>query len=326
MFYVYEWFNLKTGDVFYVGKGCNGRYKQSRRRNRLFQEYFENNDCGHRIVKQFSDEQEAFEYEKKRILELKALGQANCNIDDGGHGGLNSVWTVEARENWSKNNPMKEEKQRLRMSRHNPMKNAEVARRVTEKKCEPVVINGIVYDSIRIAAEHFGVRQTTVIKWCRKGVNENFEPCKYLNREQVKFSDTRYNKGGCRALIYKGVRYESPIDLAKEMKLHNSTVAKWAKRGFDPHGNECRYEDDKPEYTFKPFVNGESLRKAIIVNGVEYPSKADAERTLGLCKGYLAPYLAGTRKNQKYICRYVNQQPSRTNTDDSSSEGSTTNR
>ena len=326
MFYVYEWFNLKTGDVFYVGKGCRGRYKQNRHRNKLFQEYFENNDCGHRIVKRFSDEQEAFDYEKKRILELKAVGQASCNIDDGGHGGLNSVWTVEARENWSKNNPMKEEEQRQRMSEHNPMKNADVAKTVGQKHSRQVVINGDVFDSVKTAAKYFNVKEATIAFWCKKGINERFEPCRYLDSEQVEFFGNRYNKGGCRPVIYKGERYESPIDLAEELELHHSTVCKWAKRGFDPQGNECRYEDDESEHTFKPFVNGETLKKAIIVNGVEYPSKAEAEKALGLSKGYLAPYLAGTRKNQKYICQYVNQQPSRMNTDESSSEGSTTNR
>jgi hypothetical protein len=107
-------------------------------------------------------------------------------------------------------------------------------------------------------------------------------------------------------LVYKGKWYESPIDLAKELGLHHSTVAKWAKNGFDPQGVECRYEDDTAEHIFKPYVKGSPMMKAIIVNGVQYSSKAEAEKQLGLCKGYLAPYLAGTRKNNKYICRYVN--------------------
>ena len=27
MFYVYEWFRTDTNEIFYVGKGCNRRYK-----------------------------------------------------------------------------------------------------------------------------------------------------------------------------------------------------------------------------------------------------------------------------------------------------------
>lgn len=27
MFYVYEWYIVETGEIFYVGKGCKNRYK-----------------------------------------------------------------------------------------------------------------------------------------------------------------------------------------------------------------------------------------------------------------------------------------------------------
>lgn len=27
-FYVYEWYNIDTNEVFYVGKGCGNRYKE----------------------------------------------------------------------------------------------------------------------------------------------------------------------------------------------------------------------------------------------------------------------------------------------------------
>lgn len=56
--------------------------------------------------------------------------------------------------------------------------------------------------------------------------------------------------------------------------------------------------------------------------GVNAP---EPQKQLGLSKGYLAPYIAGTRKNKKYICVYDNQQPSQTKSDNSSLEGSTTN-
>lgn len=43
MFYVYEWYNIDTNEIFYVGKGCGERYKQATKRNKLFQEnYFKN--------------------------------------------------------------------------------------------------------------------------------------------------------------------------------------------------------------------------------------------------------------------------------------------
>lgn len=35
MFYVYEWYNTITGQVFYVGKGTKKRYLQTSKRNQL---------------------------------------------------------------------------------------------------------------------------------------------------------------------------------------------------------------------------------------------------------------------------------------------------
>ena len=70
MFYVYEWYNVNTDEVFYVGKGIGNRYKQVSKRNQLFKEYYENNECSVRIIKNFELEKDAFSYENKSILEF----------------------------------------------------------------------------------------------------------------------------------------------------------------------------------------------------------------------------------------------------------------
>ena len=122
-FYVYEWFNKDNGEIFYVGKGCKNRYKQTTRRNKLFNQYYKENNCESRIIKEFGYENLAFEFEHERIMELKAQGQCSCNLDYGGNGGCNFVWTNEMKEYKSIYNPMKNESQKLRMSKFNPMKN-----------------------------------------------------------------------------------------------------------------------------------------------------------------------------------------------------------
>ena len=302
IFYVYEWFNLDTNEIFYVGKGCRDRAKSQRHRNKKFLEYVKNNNCNYRIIKYFDNENEAFDFEHSRIVKLKSMHQAQCNLDYGGNGGCNFAWTNEMREYKSIYNPMKNNKQKERMSKYNPMKNKDIASLVGKKHSKAVVINGIEYSSVKQASIIIGVCQQTIINWCRKGANNNFQPCKYKDKEQVIYCKTRYNIGGCREIKYKNKIYESPIDLAKELGLHHSTVCKWAKNGFDTRGNICVYTDDKSEHTFKPFINGESKKKLIKVNGVVYNSKKEAELKLGLSKGYLAPYIAGTRKNKKYIC------------------------
>lgn len=324
MFYVYEWFIVETGEIIYVGKGTKNRYKVTKH-NRFFNDMIKRYKCNSRILKEFEKEKDAFEYEYDRVNELWSKGQCVCNIYRGGTGGTTSWWDENRKEWYSVHNTMKSEEHRKRMSKQNPMKIQEVKLKVKTSKQRKVIIGNKEFQSVKDVVLTYNVAFQTVKKWCDKGTNPYGEQCRYQDSEQVEFKDKRYNKGSCRPLIYKGKFYESPIDLAKVLKLRNSTICVWAKRGFDPEGNECKYVDDTENHYFKKWVNGESIKKAIWVNGILYDSKSDAEKQLGLSKGYLAPYIAGIRKNKKYICVYDNQQPSQTNTDNSSLEGSTTN-
>ena len=88
------------------------------------------------------------------------------------------------------------------------------------------------------------------------------------------------------------------------LNVSNSTVFHWAQKGFTPDGIQCRYEDETRKLTFEKHNSGWKNKKPIIVNGTWYGSKAEAEEALGFKPGYLTPYLNGTRKNTKYICRY----------------------
>lgn len=53
MFYVYEWFIIDTNEIFYVGKGCKDRYKDTRSRNKMFNEFYKRFNCNTRIIKTF---------------------------------------------------------------------------------------------------------------------------------------------------------------------------------------------------------------------------------------------------------------------------------
>ena len=66
-YYVYEWFNVVTGEVFYVGKGIRNRYCQLSGRNQHFRDYFNTHECESRIVYENLTEQEAYEKEKELI-------------------------------------------------------------------------------------------------------------------------------------------------------------------------------------------------------------------------------------------------------------------
>lgn len=106
MFYVYEWYIISTGEIFYVGKGSGKRYLV-KNRNYIFNSIVANEKCDVRIIKTFENEQDSFDYEDKRIKELWTIGEAKANLKYGGNGGVASVWTEEMREKMSRENPMK---------------------------------------------------------------------------------------------------------------------------------------------------------------------------------------------------------------------------
>lgn len=89
IFYVYEWFNKKTGYVFYVGKGSGDRYRATARtkRNRYFVYYVKKHSCEVRIVCDNLSEKEAFDREKELIASRKESGECCCNFIDGGASG-----------------------------------------------------------------------------------------------------------------------------------------------------------------------------------------------------------------------------------------------
>lgn len=324
MWYVYEWFIVETNEVIYVGKGCRRRFKV-RKHNRFFNDMIKRFNCESRIIKSFCDESEAFKYENERISELKKIGQCVCNIIGGGTGGTCSWWTDERRNEYSKKNVMKSEAQRKRMSENNPMKNEEVKRKVRNSIVRPVIIDGQEFPSVIDAAKHFGVNELTVSEWCKKGVNIYMQKCRYKDSEQVEFNHLNYFYKQSKEIIYDGIKYASNAELAKHLNLNPSTTSDWAKKGFSPKGIECRYVGDTRELVFEKKPLGFYNRKPIIVNGIRYNSKADAEKALGFKPGGLCPYIRGERKNSKYICEYDNQQPSRENSETSIAEGSTTN-
>lgn len=85
-FYVYEWYNVNTNEIFYVGKGRKDRYKNILQRNNYFKNYYNKYKCDVRKVKTELEENEAFELEKELIEKYRKLGQCKCNLADGGDG------------------------------------------------------------------------------------------------------------------------------------------------------------------------------------------------------------------------------------------------
>lgn len=83
-YYIYEWFNIDTNIVFYVGKGKGTRKDIISGRNKYFINYYNKYNCTNRIVLDNLTEKEAFEKEIEKIKYYKLIGQCFCNITDGG--------------------------------------------------------------------------------------------------------------------------------------------------------------------------------------------------------------------------------------------------
>ena len=326
-YYVYEFYIIETGEVIYVGKGTGKRYKCKCQRNKFLTEMLKRFNCDSRIVKRFEDEGEAFKYEYQRINELKTIGQCVCNIHSGGAGGSGEYWTDDLRKEYSEHNVMKSVQQRQRMSVNNPMKNPSVSERVNQKKRKPVLIGKTEYVSVTEASQKENVAVDTIVNWCRKGINAKGQKCKYKNQPQVEFHDKRYNKGGCKAVVFRGVEYESVIDFADAVGISQSAAHEWLKRGFNPKAEPCRYKDDnrEPVFTDRFIQRNKAKAKSIIVNGVQYTNWEDACKQLNLNRSTLYSYLNGSRHSKKYNCKYGNQQPSQGNVNNSTLDGSTTN-
>ena len=183
MFYVYEWYIKDTQEIIYVGKGCRNRYKATKH-NKFFNEMIKRYKCESRIIKEFENEKDAFDYEYIRINQLKEKGQCICNIYEGGTGGITSWWTDDLRKQYSKNNVMKSEKQRERMKKNNPMSNNDIAEKTNGQKRRKVTIGNITYKSIKDAKQILGVSYSNLISWNRKGITPSGEKIKIEPQKQ----------------------------------------------------------------------------------------------------------------------------------------------
>ena len=86
VFYVYEHMRATDGKVFYVGKGCGGRDKETHNRNRYWKNVAAKHGYTSRRVVERVDEELSFLVEVERIAQLKQMGFSLCNLTSGGEG------------------------------------------------------------------------------------------------------------------------------------------------------------------------------------------------------------------------------------------------
>ena len=246
MFYVYEWFNTITGEIFYVGKGCRKRRGRISHRNKRFKEYYYSNPCDSRIIKEFEKEQEAFDYEHLRILELKAIGQARCNLDYGGKGGCHFVWTEEMRQYASEYNVMKRPEQRRRASINSPMKNPSISSKVSEANKRSLWIGDTQYKGLIDAAEEYGVTSTAVLYWIKRGYSRDNKACYYDGEQEPEFQILKHGSTKRKSVIVDGVEYKSIRQAAEAIGGSGSALSKALRKHETFKGHICEYGNQQP--------------------------------------------------------------------------------
>lgn len=243
-FYVYEWFNTKTNEIIYVGKGCHNRYKV-RKHNRLFNLEIQKGEYESRIIKYFDNEIEAFDYEFNRINELRGIGQCKCNIYNGGLGGTTSWWTDEKRQMYSKNNIMKSEKNRKRMSKYNPMKNPEIVKKVKTKTNKKIVLGNQIYESIKAVADEYNICDTAIQYWIKRGYGRNNEPCYYYGQEPKPII-LRNHQTNNKPVIINGKYFENVKTGAEYLGVWSESLIKAIKKNKLCKGYKCEYANQQP--------------------------------------------------------------------------------
>lgn len=243
MFYVYEWYDKKSGVVIYIGKGCNKRYLSTRKRNKLFSDYISQHDCASRIVREFESEEDALKFEREQICIHKKYGECFCNLDDGGTGGVNFIWTEEMRKYKSQNNPMKRQDQKQRMIKANPMKNKDISTRVAAKKSRAVVIKGITFESTKAAGEHFNRHPEQIQTWCKRGYDSDKEPCRYVDEVQKNFELITTSS---KKVIVDGILYKSVKEAANHYGVWSETIIRAIKNNRTFKDHTCKYDDQQP--------------------------------------------------------------------------------
>lgn len=123
-------------------------------------------------------------------------------------------------------------------------------------------------------------------------------------------------------------RYSSAKELANVCKRTETAIYGWVKRGYTPWGESCFYEKDGENKHWRELYNQRHATNnvKVIVDDKVFNSYADACVYLNTYWRKLKKHISENKPLNGHICMYANQQPSRGNSDKSTTEGSTTNK
>lgn len=148
---------------------------------------------------------------------------------------------------------------------------------------------------------------------------------------------TKTNSQKCRAVIIGDKEYNSLKQACKDLNTSNDVIRRWCLKGINPKGQLCRYKDS-PQVIFTDKRYNKGGCRSLTYNNKYYESPKDLAEFLEINVNRIYRWLKKGFDYNGNIClyndderiihnyEYDNQQPSQTNFDNSSLEGSTTNR
>lgn len=139
---------------------------------------------------------------------------------------------------------MKEEKQRERMRKNNPMHSSEIALKNGARHKHAVIINGEFFLGVVDAARALGVTEYTVSTWCKRGYNTEGKPCRYADEEQKEYTLPKKGKG----VLIDGKDYYPTVKEAAFAlgSKDSSPLCKALKLKKLYKGHKCEYADQQP--------------------------------------------------------------------------------
>lgn len=153
-YYVYEWFIVETGEIFYVGKGKGNRVTSMKDRNEYFKNIRKKHECDYRIVQYFENENDAYDFELSYGGKLKKEGQARACYVLGNYGRMIDESVLEKmkptqfkkkNKPWNAGKKMSAEQvEKMRLSKLGTKQSDE-----TKKKRSASLMNHAVSDSAR---------------------------------------------------------------------------------------------------------------------------------------------------------------------------------
>lgn len=216
-YYVYEWYIEDTNEIFYVGKGTENRVTSMKNRNSYFKNIRKKYKCNYRILKYFKNENDAYNYELKRGLELKEIGQAKACyvlgnfkkfIDDSVLEKMKKTAFKKERTPWNKGKKMSieykekcrkrtlgtKQSEETKKKRSNSLKNHIVTKEARKKiglsKMKPIILINLetkeekTYNQISNLAKELNVCQSSLCRPLKSGkVYKNKYIIKYANTE-----------------------------------------------------------------------------------------------------------------------------------------------